>query len=188
MLEAKIMNTFSETLTGVLPLLIVAIVWAIIAISKYNQKKEIEERIAKIIQKSHGLLVDNRKHAIDYIWNILKPVHTILNREALVVVYLNEVNKIIDTDVCMGNATSVSYPTDEILDNAVNKRATKVILGHNHPRNYTTPSDQDVYHCSSLYSLLSSSGIQLMDDLVVCGVQLKSIMNTLRFKQIIKTY
>lgn len=121
-------------------------------------------------------------------WNILQPVHTILNREALVVVYLNEINKVIDTDVRMGNATSVSYPTDEILNNAVNKRATKIILGHNHPGNYTTPSDRDVYHCSSLHILLSSNGIQLMDDLVVCGVRLKSIMNTLRFKQMVKNY
>jgi DNA repair protein RadC len=119
---------------------------------------------------------------------MLHPIHSILDREALVVVLLGETNRIIDMDVRMGDRTSVSCPSDEILDLAINRQATKVTVGHNHPGNRTTPSDQDVYHCSSLHVLLCSNGIQLIDDLVLCGAQLKSVMNTLRFKQMVKNY
>ena len=155
---------------------------------KYYQYKEVETTIDDIANKSPGILIDNRKQAVDYMWNILEPVHDGLRREAIVITYLNEMNKIIKTDVQIGEATSVTYPTDMIVNGAVAARAIKIIVGHNHPGNYTMPSDQDVYHCSSLYLALLSKGIRLMDDLVVCGVQLKSIMNTLRFKQMVRNY
>ena len=121
-------------------------------------------------------------------WNILRPVHEVLRCEALVVIYLNEMNKIINTDVRFGSSTSVSYPTNEIINNAKSKGARKIVLGHNHPGNSTTPSDQDVHHCSALFLNAASERIDLIDDLVVCGTSLKSIMNTHRFKQMIRSY
>ena len=155
---------------------------------RHQQRKEVESKIENIKQHSPGILIDNRKHAVDYMWNILKPVHETLRCEALVIVYLDGMNKIIDTDVRIGSSASVTYPTEEIANSAINKEAIKVVLGHNHPGNYTAPSDNDVYHCASLYTFLSSNRIQLIDDLVVCGVQLRSIMNTHRFKQMIRNY
>ena len=169
-------------------LIFIILVIASIILFKHFQTKEVENKINNIIEKSPDLLIGNRRDALQYMWNILEPVHIILKREALVVIYLTRSNKVINTDVRLGNQTSVSYPTNEIINNAIGKGAKKIVLGHNHPGNYTTPSDQDVYHCSCLFLNASSEGIELMDDLVVCGTSLKSIINTHRFKQMIRSY
>lgn len=169
-------------------LILIALIFLSIPFYRYYQRKEIVSRMNDIANKSPGILIDNRKHAVDYMWNILEPAHNTLNRETIIITYLDEMNKIIKTNVQIGDATSVTYPTSRIINEAIAMGAIKVIIGHNHPGNYTIPSDQDVYHCSELYMELSSNGVQLMDDLVICGIQLKSIMNTLRFKQMVRSY
>lgn len=153
-----------------------------------QEEERVKRLVADRVDESLGGVIDNRKRAVDYVWRILAPVHAALGREALVVVYLDIVNSIVHIDVRFGNATSVSFPPEEILHSAIKRHAAKVVLGHNHPGNYTTPSDNDVYHCVALYEMLSANGIQLLEDLVVCGPQLKSTLNTHRFKQMLKGY
>ncbi|NQS89712.1 hypothetical protein HQ584_07995 [Patescibacteria group bacterium] len=169
--------------------LLIIILWIVgVCLYKDYVRKKIEDEINNIVVNSPGMLISNRKDALDHMWDILMPIHLSLKCEALVVIYLDSMNKVIDTDVRFGDRSSVSYPTDEIISNVKDRNAKKIVLGHNHPNNYTKPSDQDVYHCSCLYVNALSENIDLMDDLVVCGIQLKSITNTRRFKQMVKAY
>lgn len=140
-------------------------------------------KIEEIITVSPGSLIDNKERAEGYMSGILRPAYNILNCEVLVIIYLNEMDKIITTDIRMGDRTAVLYSTEEIVRDAVSKGAIKVILGHSHSGNYDAPSNHDISDSVSLYLSLSYEKIQLMDDFLVCRSGVKSIMNTLKFRQ-----
>src|SRR5210317_1854776 len=106
-------------------LAVVAIIWWFYNESVRHRKhrEKVQQDVALIAANSSGLTIDNRKRAVDYMWTILEPVHTVLGIEALVVVYLSRDNAIIYTDVRFGDSTSVSFPPSEIESDAVNHQA-----------------------------------------------------------------
>ena len=165
-------------------LIAIFLIWVGLAIFiKYYERKEVMYKIKEIITVSPGSLVDSRGRAEDYMSGILKPAYNILNCEVLVIIYLNEADKIITTDIRMGGRNAVLYSIDEIAGGAVGKEAVKVILGHSHAGNYNAPGGHDISDCASLYLSLSSKKIQLMGDFLACRSGVKSIMDTLQFKE-----
>ena len=140
-------------------------------------------KIEEIITVSPGSLIDNKLRAEDYMTGILKPAYNILNCEVLVIIYLDDKDKIITTDIRMGGKDAVLYSLDEVAADAVSKGAKKVILGHSHSGKYIAPSDRDVSESAKLYKLLSSENIQLMENFLICPGGIKSILDTPSFKQ-----
>ncbi|TKJ42576.1 hypothetical protein CEE37_02485 [candidate division LCP-89 bacterium B3_LCP] len=110
-----------------------------------------------------------------------------IDRESVIVLFLNQGNKCVHTEVRFGDNTSVNFPTDSIIDIAETKDSTKIFLAHNHPGDRATPSDYDVQHAAALYLSLPTD-FQLVDDLVWCRGKVKSVMNTHRFKQMVRMY
>jgi len=165
-------------------LIAIFLIWIGIAVYiKYYERKEVMYKIKEIITVSPGSLIDNRQRAEDYMSGILKPAYNILRCEVLVIIYLNAADKIITTDIRMGDKNAVLYSTDEIVGDAAGNEAVKVILGHSHTGDYSAPSDHDISDSVSLYRSLSSRNIQLMGDFLACRTGVKSIMDTLQFKQ-----
>jgi DNA repair protein RadC len=68
-----------------------------------------------------------------------------------------------------GSVTSTSVSTRKVMEVALAHNAASVILAHNHPGGYATPSGADVATTRRISMALESVGIRLVDHIVVSG-------------------
>jgi len=148
-----------------------------------------EMRLARL----KGQTLHNRQEWIDQVRPILFEVDSAIGVEAHVSILLGPKNDVRETIFDIGTWDHVTFSIDNIVAAANAVEATKIIMAHNHPRPFSsTPSDLDVETAARLLGYLGHRGIQIVDDLVVCrgssGPELKSVMNTRRFKDQIRGY
>jgi len=113
--------------------------------------------------------------------------------EAHISILLSETNEVRDSILDIGSWDHVQYALDKIASTARQAGACKVVMAHNHPGWFnSTPSDQDVESAAATCLYLKPRGIEVVDVLVVCRgggqPELKSVFNTLRFKQMTREY
>jgi DNA repair protein RadC len=123
----------------------------------------------------------------------LEEVWDILDREGLVILLLDDSNRVVAAKAIIGSESSCQYSRAQLFEAAVHVQATKAIFAHSHPVNSTaTPSDVDVEDAAGLYFDLREAGLELTDDLVLCsttrGRELRSVKGTARFREMIKEY
>ena len=180
-----------DTLVTLAPIIfiIVFIIWKFIS-SAIKEERDREERKNAAVDATkfiEGQVISNRFEASKAVSWVLKYFHDI-HLESIVVFYLNEMNTCVEAVVRFGDEQSVNFPTDEICIIAQTRGASKLVIAHNHPRNRSTPSDNDIYFAIDLLQNASMHSLEILDNLVWCNNGLKSIHNTLRFKQMIKSY
>lgn len=66
-----------------------------------------------------------------------------------------------------GNLDSVMIEPREVVQKAMNRRATRVVLAHNHPSGIASPSLSDVSLTQNLKEALQLFNIELMDHFIV---------------------
>ncbi len=66
-----------------------------------------------------------------------------------------------------GSVNTTSVPIRRVVEVALAKKATSVVLAHNHPSGIATPSDEDIQTTYQLGKTLYSVGISLVDHIVV---------------------
>lgn len=66
-----------------------------------------------------------------------------------------------------GSVNTTSVPIRRVVEVALAKKATSVVLAHNHPSGIATPSDEDIQTTYQLGRTLYSVGISLVDHIVV---------------------
>jgi len=152
-----------------------------------------EHQIVSGLERLKGTQLRNRYEWTERVRPILFEVERHKHVEAQVVILLSESNRVQDSILNIGTWNQVRFSIDNIAQKAREVNACKVITAHNHPSWFdSTPSDPDVESAARVYLYLKSNGIEVMDDLVVCGTggkrQLKSVHNTHRFKQMLKNY
>ena len=155
-----------------------------------EKERDREERKKSAIDAAkfiEGQMISSRYEAANAVSWVLKYFHNI-HLESIVVFYLNETNTCVEAVVRFGNEQSVNFPTEEICSMAQTKGASKLVIAHNHPRNRSTPSDNDIYFAVDLLQNACMYNLEILDNLVWCNNGLKSIHNTLRFKQMIRDY
>ena len=59
----------------------------------------------------------------------------------------------------------------KLLDVVMKKGASAVVLAHNHPGGYPTPSNADRANTATLYTILVSSGIKLLSHYIFAGYE-----------------
>lgn len=153
----------------------------------YGFEPPTEDELFSKWREQIGSVIHNRVEALKAMQELLTPFHQKLI-ECLVVISLDNRNIVKNIDVQEGTTYTVQYPISDVLDFVIANKSSKVILGHNHPISRATPSDADVVHGANLYLAAKEQNIEILDDLVICEEELKSIMNTLRFKQLIRKY
>lgn len=103
------------------------------------------------------------------IYLIFHPILCDLPTEEFWIVLLNQSNKIIDRlKISSGGITETSADIRSILREALLRRATSIILCHNHPSGNTRPSTLDDRLTSKVYQAAKLMDITLCDHLIVC--------------------
>lgn len=91
------------------------------------------------------------------------------NREHFIVLALNRNREVIGEKLlAIGNSEYVSFDTKDILSFCLQKKATGLIVAHNHPSSNLCPcpSKQDLIETNSLYMACSLIDLQLLDHLI----------------------
>ena len=98
--------------------------------------------------------------------------------EAFLMIMLDNQNKVINF-VTLGEGTinqMVIYPR-EVLKKALEYNAVSVIIVHNHPSGDPRPSKEDITLTNSLKKSLATTGIHLLDNLIIAGSHCISLKN-----------
>lgn len=102
-------------------------------------------------------------------------------REIARVFYLNVKNVVLQViDIAVGGTNFVNVSIKEILAKAIELRANKIILVHNHPSGDSTPSKQDIEFTEKLLNAGKFVEIDLIDHIVVAKDEYTSIFTNIK--------
>ncbi len=103
------------------------------------------------------------------VYHIFHPIMCDLPMEEFWIILLNQSNKIIDRiKISSGGITETSADIRSILREALLRRATSLILCHNHPSGSPHPSTADNVLTTKVYQAAKLMDIILNDHLIVC--------------------
>ena len=98
--------------------------------------------------------------------------------EAFLLIFLDVKNHVIDSEVfARGTYDTIILQPRRIAEDAVARKAPKLIVVHNHPSGITDPSASDIDFTRKLEAVLSPLDISLLDHLVVSRVGVYSFLN-----------
>jgi DNA repair protein RadC len=93
-----------------------------------------------------------------------------LKDERFCVIYLNAQNRMIDMEIIEEGIVNqaVVYPR-KVLENTLKRKASAIILVHNHPSGYVKPSDADIRLTQTIREAAKVLDIMVHDHLIVGG-------------------
>lgn len=99
--------------------------------------------------------------------------------EVVYLMCLDAKNKVISCNlVSRGSVNAAHISTRSILTEALNHRATSVVLAHNHTSGMALPSKEDIVTTTKLAQVLQTAGIYLKDHLIVAGDDFVSLRDS----------
>ena len=103
-------------------------------------------------------------------YQVMYPVIGELEHEEFWIILLNRAHKVLDTEkISQGGLTGTVIDTRMILKYALEKRATSIIISHNHPSGNTKPSEADINITRKIKKAAEIMDITLLDHLIVAG-------------------
>ena len=117
-------------------------------------------------------LIENSDSLHDYLKAAMCP----LNREEFRVLYLDRSSHLISEEVLFKGTLDMSavYPRD-IVESALSKNASALILAHNHPTDLPLASDEDIELTRALVRVCWAVDIPILDHVVIGRNSLLSI-------------
>ena len=127
---------------------------------------EIAEEFVNRFQLKAGDMIKNATSAANHLRAFLTDYAR--DVEHFVVIFLNNQNKVITTEVVASGTinSSAVYPR-QIAIKALEKEATNVILAHNHPSGETLPSSSDRAVTKKIVASLAFLDICVLDHLIL---------------------
>lgn len=96
--------------------------------------------------------------------------------EKVKIAILNSRNQLLKIqDIASGGIDFVNIEVKEILTEPIKMKAPKYILVHNHPGESAKPSKNDVEYTKTLYKLSQLFNIELVDHIIIAGMNYTSI-------------
>lgn len=115
------------------------------------------------------IIKENKKglKSPDDVFKNIKKFEIDYEQENFIIFYLNNRNHIIGSDILFkGGVDSCVIDPKIIFRYALKNKATKIILGHNHPSGYLEPSEEDL----KINKILKECGeiliLKLMDNII----------------------
>ncbi|MEX0981542.1 MAG: DNA repair protein RadC [Bacteroidales bacterium] len=103
-------------------------------------------------------------------YELLYPVIGELEHEEFWIIILNRAHKVIKTEkISQGGLTGTVIDTRMILKHALDKRATSLIISHNHPSGNKTPSEADINITKKIKNAAEIMDINVLDHVIVAG-------------------
>ena len=127
---------------------------------------EIAEEFVNRFQLKAGDMIKNATSAANHLRAFLSDYAR--DVEHFVVIFLNNQNKVITTEVVASGTinSSAVYPR-RIAIKVLEKEAANVILAHNHPSGETMPSNSDRAVTKKLQTGLSALDIDILDHIII---------------------
>lgn len=119
---------------------------------------------------------------IEHVATYLKPFFAGESIEKALVLSTNNRFELLGCDVLStGTVTTTEARTREIAEYALRRKATGIILAHNHPSGFASPSTEDVQLTSRLVQNLRAMDIAVMDHLIFAGKNYTSLRKSPQF-------
>ena len=135
---------------------------------------------AIVSRRNSDLFKFGKKHTDDEIERYFVSLFFGLSVETVYILSVKN-GKIISCDKAgEGTVNASNVLPRRLLEIAKRHSADSLIIAHNHPGGYATPSDEDIAGTQTLCEFLRSSGINLLSHYVVAGVDCKKIDLTLK--------
>lgn len=129
----------------------------IITALELGNRRRIEEALEpkKITTSGHG-------------FNLMQPILADLNHEEFWVVYLNNSNRILSFEcVSKGGMTATLADVRTIFSEALSRKATALVLAHNHPSGRKDPSASDIALTKKMVEAGRIMDINVLDHLII---------------------
>ena len=98
----------------------------------------------------------------------MQPVMRDLDHEECWVLFLNKANRLIAREmISSGGLDSTIIDNKVIIRKAIDKKASAIILVHNHPSGSPLPSEADINQTSSLNKALKTCDLSLLDHIII---------------------
>ncbi|MCF8226499.1 MAG: DNA repair protein RadC [Bacteroidales bacterium] len=103
-------------------------------------------------------------------WEVMFPHTGDLEHEEFWILILNRAHKVINTQkISQGGLTGTVIDTRIILKYALDKKATSMIISHNHPSGNLKPSEADISITKKIKEAAEIMDIQLLDHIIIAG-------------------
>lgn len=111
---------------------------------------------------------DNILKSFDSIINYCRTNFGHLSYEEVHLIFLDSSLRVMTTEkLHSGTGTAVSVSMDEVVRMALNHRASKVIMAHNHPGGKCRPSPSDVLFTQKVVEAFSGLNVQFFDHIII---------------------
>lgn len=102
------------------------------------------------------------------VFEIMQPLVRDLDHEECWVIFLNRANRLIATEmISRGGLDSTIIDNRAIIRKALDKKASALILVHNHPSGSVLPSRADITQTQALNTALKTCDLSLLDHVIV---------------------
>lgn len=110
------------------------------------------------------LALNSEKTVLDYLYQSMSG----LTKEVFKVLFLNSQNELLETaDLSKGTVNASAVFAREVMEAALEHKATALIFVHNHPSGNTTPSQDDKAITRELIIASSVMNLKVLDHLIV---------------------
>jgi len=121
---------------------------------------------------------------VDYI----KAKFSGMDKEKVMIFSLDSKFSVIGADVVSeGSMSGAPIDIRSILSAVLKRNARHVIMAHNHPGGFVTPSPDDIEATKNVRNALSVTGIALLDHIIVSTQKTFSMANSKRYGEIFRT-
>ena len=102
------------------------------------------------------------------VFNIMQPLTRDLDHEECWVLFINKANRLIGKEmISSGGLDSTVIDNRHIISRALDKKASALILVHNHPSGNALPSNADITQTQALNKALKTCDISLLDHIII---------------------
>jgi DNA repair protein RadC len=108
----------------------------------------------------------------------LKSIYTGITVERVYLLLFDNGMKMLDCVLLdEGTVNQANINARKIMEHAIKKNASSVLLAHNHPRGVAIPSSEDIATTNFMYNNLQSMGLTLIDHVIVGKETIMPILN-----------
>ena len=126
--------------------------------------------LGRRLAEEAGLSVSSTLDSPAKVCRIMLPYMKGLEHEEFWVLFLNRANKLLAKErLSVGGQDSTVIDKRIVLRKAIEKKASGLILVHNHPSGSARPSPEDIRQTRDIGKVLSSCDLQLIDHVVIAG-------------------
>ena len=102
------------------------------------------------------------------VYKVMLPIFRYLDHEECWILHLNKSNRLIHKEmITIGGLDSTIIDNRIIIRKAIERKATGIILVHNHPSGSAFPSTADIAQTRSLHKALKTCDISMLDHVII---------------------